>query len=214
MAEPEPTVDEGPDEEEERFQRLYGRWLAPDPQQVVELFGGAPFRWWIAGGWAVEAGGGRRRRHDDTDVAVLLQEVDLVREWLSDYHLWEAHSGTLRPLVPDDELRPGPEQLWVRRDATQPWLLDLVLTPTDAERWLYKRDHRVSMPLAEIGVVAGGATFLRPCLILLYKARLLRPKDEADFRSLLPCLPAADVAWLDEALALVAPEHPWRDALA
>ena len=50
-------------EEEERFQSLYGRWEAPSPADVRARLEGAPFRWWIAGGWAVEGLGGRRRRH-------------------------------------------------------------------------------------------------------------------------------------------------------
>jgi hypothetical protein len=174
----------------------------------------APFRWWIAGGWAVEAAGGRRRRHEDTDLAVLRDEVELVRERFSDYHLWEANSGTLRPLVPGDELREGPEQLWVRRDATEPWVLDVVLTPTDGDEWLYKRDHRIRRPLSEIGLDVDGIPYLRPSIVLLYKARLQRPKDEADFVSLLPHLDGDERAWLDDALALVAPEHPWRRALS
>ena len=136
-----------------------------------------------------------------------------MQEWFAEYHLWEAMSGTLRPLVPGDALREGPEQLWVRRDATEPWVLDLVLTPTDGVDWLYKRDHRVRRPVDEIGITVDGVRYLRPSIILLYKARLQRPKDDADFESLLPALPGDDVAWLDEALALVAPEHPWREAL-
>jgi len=199
-------------EEEQRFQGLYGRWEAPSPADVRARLEGAPFRWWIAGGWAVEGLGGRRRRHDDTDVAVLRDDADAVREWFADYHLWEAHSGTLRPLVPGDALREGPEQLWVRRDATEPWVLDLVLTPTDDGDWLYKRDHRVRRPVSEIGVPVNGVNYLRPSIVLLYKARLQRPKDEEDFRSLRPLMAEEDVAWLDDALALVAPEHPWREA--
>jgi len=200
-------------QEEERFQALYGRWEAPSPAEVRGLLAGAPFPWWVAGGWAVEGAGGRRRTHSDTDVAVLRDDVDAVREWFSGYHLWEAHSGTLRPLVPGDELREGPEQLWVRRAATQPWVLDLVLTPTENGEWLYKRDHRVRRPVGEIGITVDGVHYLRPSIILLYKARLKRAKDDADFASLRPVLPEDDVAWLDEALALVAPEHPWREAL-
>lgn len=209
-------VDERSDaerEDEERFHRLYGPWVAPSPAEVARLLEGAPFRWWIAGGWAVEALGGRRRHHDDTDVAVIRDDVAAVREWFAEYHLWEVDSGMLRPLVPGDALRDRPEQVWIRRDSTQPWVLDLALTPTDGDDWLYKRDHRVRRPLDEVGVEVEGVAYLRPSIVLLYKARLQRPKDAADFASLRPGLPDDDVKWLDDALALVAPEHPWREAL-
>jgi len=71
----------------------------------------------------------------------------------------------------------------------------------------------VRRPVDEIGVIVDGVPYLRPSIVLLYKARLQRAKDEADFRSLQPVLPEDDALWLDEALALVAPEHPWRAAL-
>jgi hypothetical protein len=180
---------------------------------VAAFFGDASFPWWIAGGWALEAAGGRRRRHEDLDVAVLRRDVEAVRERFADFHLWEAHSGTLRPLGPGDELSGHVEQLWVRRDADNPWIADLLLTPTDGETWLYKRDHRVRLPLAEVGFKRDGIRYLRPGIALLYKARLARPKDDEDFVALRPSLPAGDARFLDDALATVNPEHPWRRGL-
>src|SRR6184192_374224 len=48
---------------EDAFQRLYGRWEPLTPPEVASVFEGAPFRWWIAGGWAAEASGAPRRPH-------------------------------------------------------------------------------------------------------------------------------------------------------
>ena len=77
-----------------------------------------------------------------------------VRDWLADHHLWEAHRGALRPLRPGAALAPGPQQLWVRRNATSPWVVDLLLTPTDGETWVFKRNDRIRLPLESLGWVA------------------------------------------------------------
>ena len=38
----------------EDFQRIYGPIQALSPTEAASLFDGAPFRWWVAGGWSVE----------------------------------------------------------------------------------------------------------------------------------------------------------------
>lgn len=128
------------DLDEAAFQALYGRWDPPPPAQVAGLLAGSGVRWWIAGGRDARAGA-PARQHDDTDIAVRLSDLDGLRSHLSGWHLWEASSGTLRPLLPGDTLAPGCEQLWARRDAQHPWQLDLLLDRSDAE-WVSKRDAR------------------------------------------------------------------------
>lgn len=199
--------------DEAEFQALYGRWQPLVPAQVRDLFAGAPFRWWLAGGWALELGGAASRRHDDIDVAVAFDDLAPLREWLCDFHLWEAHGGALRPLLPGEELRPEREQLWVRRDASQPWLADVVLTPVRDGRWIFKKDGRITRPLDEALQARDGIPHLRPEIAILHKAHLAREKDEADFASLLPVLDGSGRHWLADALALYLPGHPWRDRL-
>lgn len=200
---------------EAEFERLYGRWEPLAPQDVASLFEGAPFRWWIAGGWAAEASGAPRRPHGDTDVVVLYEDLAAVRSWLSDFHLWEweAHAGSLRPLLAGDELLAGRQGLWIRRDAESPWVCDLLLTRSQDGRWLYKREPQVSLPLSEIGQTSGGVPYLRAPVVLLHKAKALRDKDQSDFEGMLPRLTDDERAWLDHALAIAHPDHPWRARL-
>ena len=72
------------------------------------------------------------------------RDLDALRSWLSDFHLWDTHEGCLRHLTPDAVVPDDHEQLWLRRDGFSPWLMDLMLTPVEGDVWLYKRDHRVS----------------------------------------------------------------------
>jgi Aminoglycoside-2''-adenylyltransferase len=81
------------------IERLYGAWARLSPSDAFALLRDAPFRWWVAGGWAIEAVTQTNRDHWDTDVVVLRRDLELVREWFSGFHLWEVHEGTMRPLI-------------------------------------------------------------------------------------------------------------------
>jgi hypothetical protein len=166
------------DLDEQAFQSLYGRWDPLEPGQVAGLFSGLSVRWWIAGGRAARAGA-PARHHEDIDVAVRLDDLDKLRQQLSAWDLWEAHSGTLRPLLPGDTFTQGRDQLWARRDAQHPWQLDLLLDRSAGE-WVFKHDARVRVPWSDALHTVNGVPYLRPELALLHKARLDRPKDRAD----------------------------------
>ena len=200
--------------EDAEFHRLFGPWQSWAPAEVAARFAGAPFRWWIVGGWSLDAGPEPRREHEDTDVAVLADDLTLVREWLHDFHLWETRNATLRPLMPGLPMTLDCEQLWVRRDAMSPWVMDLLMTPTVAGQWVYKRDHRMRLPFDDVVETSpDGVPYQRPEITLLFKAHLARAKDEDDFAAVLPSLAPRARTWLRAALELSEPGHPWIERL-
>jgi hypothetical protein len=191
------------------FRRRYGSWDPFSPARVRDLLAGAPFVWWIAGGWSLELDERPVRRHEDVDVVVLRRDLDAVRERLAGWHLWEAHQG-LRPLMPGEEPREDREQWWVRRDAWSPWVMDVLLTPTDEDDWLFKKDHRVRRPLdSMVRLGADGVPYQAPEVTLLYKAFLERGKDVADLERTWPRLDAEARRWLREALEVSRPQCEW-----
>ena len=196
---------------EAEFQRVYGPADPMSPAEARDLFDGAPFPWWVVGGWSVELGGGVPRPHSDLEVSVARRDLAEVRRWLHPRHVWDVHGGTLRHLAPDDPEPPEDhEQRWVRRDGFSPWVLDLLVTPVEGDDWLYKRDHRVRRPLAEVvRRTADGIPYQRPEMALLFKTTQLREKDLADLEGVLPRLDASSVAWLRGAIDTAHPGHPW-----
>jgi hypothetical protein len=194
------------DLDEEAFQLLYGRWDPLEPEQVVDVLPPSSVRWWIAGGRAARAGA-PARHHDDTDVAVRADDLGELRKALSDWHLWEAKSGTLRPLLPGTALTEGCEQLWARRDAQQPWQLDLLLDPSGNE-WVFKHDARAHMPWQLALHTVNGIPHLRPEVALLHKAHLDRPKDRADLAA--AQLDPDGRAWLVQMLEMLG-HHSWAE---
>ena len=106
-------------------------------------------------------------------------------------------------------------QVWVRRSAVDPWVIDLPITPDRDGLWTNKRDPDHVAPLEEVTwVAADGIRYLRPEITLLYKAVLHRPKDDRDLAVTWPLLDAGARDWLREAVARLYPEHPWLAGLS
>ena len=101
-------------------------------------------------------------------------------------------------------------QVWVRRSASDPWIIDLPITPDRDGLWTSKRDPDHVAPLEDVTwVAADGIRYLRPAIALLYKAALHRPKDDRDLAVTWPLLGAGEQAWLREAVGRLYPDHPW-----
>jgi hypothetical protein len=201
---------------DDEFHTVYGPSAALTPAEARDLFSGAPFPWWVIGGWSVELAGGTPREHEDLEVSVLRRDVAAVRSWLHPLHVWDNHGGQLFWLAPDVPEPPEDhEQWWVRQDASSPWILDVLMTPSEGDDWLYKKDRRVRRPLCEVvRWTQDGVPYQRPEIGLLFKARIMREKDRADFAGVVGALTTEDRDWLRAALVLTHPGHEWISALA
>jgi len=202
-------------EEDRDFHRWFGAWDPLTPPQAADRLAGLAARWWIVGGWAVDAFSGIPRDHEDIDVAFFRADLPIVLARLSpDLCLWSNLNGTLRPLRKAEDLLDGARQLWVRRDGDSPWLMDLAMTPHDGDTWISPRDERIRRPFDDATFVAGdGIRYLRPELVLFMKARFARASGERDFATILPMLEPERRDWLREAIALLYPGHRWLDRL-
>ena len=196
--------------------RLYGPWTGRTPDDASALLEGYSGRWWIAGGWAIDAFTGTLRRHGDLDIGIprgsLKHFVDFVSPRLD---VWAA-SGSLTPIFSGEnfDLPPGCGNVWLRAGGASPWEYDVFLEHVHGETWAYKRDPHLTRPLHECLWNKDGITFLRPEVQLLLKAKHRRDKDLFDLERCLPLLDAENRWWLADALAMEAPDHPWLAALS
>ena len=183
---------------------------------MVELLRGYPGRWWIAGGWAIQAFTDVARPHGDIDPSVPRSDADLLcRHLLGRLDVWAADEGTLRPLVGDDAVVPCTcSNLWLRAGGSEPWEFDVILMDGTDEQWTYKRDARVTLPFCDVLWRRDGTDYLRPELQLLHKAPGLRRKDQLDFDACLPLLAESARSWLKTALETAHPGHRWIEALS
>jgi len=205
------------EDEDREFERLWGPWDALSPADAASLFEGFPRHWWISGGWAIDAFTGRERPHKDVDVTIFRRDLTPLREhFRGRYDLWAAGSGMLRPL---DDGRPRlpswSGQVWVREHALASWILDILINPGSAGRWIFKRERTTIGTLDDATWISSdGLRYLRPELVLAHKARLARPADDDDLAAALPLLDGPARRWLADYVARESPTHPWRQLLA
>ena len=180
--------------------------------------------WFISGGWAIDLHVGRiTRAHHDVDVEVLRQDQLRLQETLAGWRLDKIiphpqglmNQGTLAPWAPGERLELPVHQVDVRRTGDEAVAFQLMLGESSGDRWIYRRNPAVTHPLASLGFHSlWGLPYLAPEIVLLFKAKLMRPHDRADFVAALPAMSADARAWLRDALVRCHPGHEWIDALA
>jgi hypothetical protein len=215
VREPLPLSDEER-AENEYWEHLYCAWDPFDLDAGRAFFEGFDRPWWLVGGWALEAFTGAPREHEDLDVSMLACDVPRFREFIGDrWHLWTITNGALLPLNHRWPDLPEPDcQVWVRRDAASPWLIDIPLTPDVEGRWQNKKLREQVLDLEDVTWVgADGVRALNPEIVLMFKARLDRLKDRRDRDRALPLLNDDQRAWLRESIERLFPDHPWLELL-
>ncbi|GAA0613327.1 hypothetical protein HPO96_26875 [Kribbella sandramycini] len=208
--------EDGLDAEELEFQRRYGPWKRSTPTDALAMLRGYGGEWWLAGGWALEAFTGVRRPHGDVDLSLWRRDIEMLRLHLKDrYHLWSQDSGQLRPLTDEAPEQPATsEQIWLRKHALAPWEFDVIINPERNGRWVFRRDRELDFALADITWLApDGVRYLNPELVLAYKAKAARAKDEHDLRTTLPFLSDQQRTWLAKMVEHLHPGHPWLERL-
>ncbi len=187
-----------------------------EPRGIQSLLSSAPFRWWIAGGWALDLfSGAPSRPHFDIDVAIARRDQELAQRHLQGWDFRYAEPGTSNPVVfksweVGQFLGFEIHGSWARETSESPWRFEFLLHEIEQEVWSFRYCLDVHHPMKDIG----GRTldripYLQPEIALLYKAARLRQVDEQDFRRVLPLLTAQQRAQLAQDILQFSPEHPW-----
>lgn len=174
-------------------------WNPLTPEEVMGLFVGASFQWWIAGGYAIElAVGYPFREHEDIDILVLRRDLSEVRAFLGHWDCWVADPpGTLRPWQVGEHLPITAHDIWCRKSHDDDWRFQLMADESSGERWQSRRDSRISLPINQVGIqTSSGIPYLLPEIQLFYKAKSSRSKDLLDLRTALPKLSSPARTWL------------------
>jgi hypothetical protein len=187
------------------------RWQPLSIAQCGALFGGLRIAWWIAGGWAIDLFLGRQTRtHNDVDISILRRDVAALGGLLDRFELFIAHDGAFSawhggPLASEHH------QFWARRRGQTTWAFEILVEECRGEVWHYRRDPRITRPLAEFGrTTTDGVPYIAPELALLYKARWLDvDRNARDFEGAAPALAPRARSWLANSLSLTHPDHPW-----
>ncbi|MFC8528874.1 hypothetical protein [Nocardia sp. NPDC057227] len=185
-------------------------WRAWTPAEVAARLSGTPPCWYVAAGWALDLFvGGLGREHSDLEIGVPRERFGEIVGALPGYE-WD--------VVGDGQVRAFPDaadnhhQTWLRDPATGRYHLDVFREPHDGDRWVCRRDGSITLPYDELILrTVDGIPYVIPEVVLLFKAKSRRAKDEADFLRALPALNEARRTRLSDWLSRVHPGHPWVD---
>jgi hypothetical protein len=101
-------------------------------------------------------------------------------------------------------------QTWLFDLGPLVYRLDVFREPHDGDTWICRRDADTRLPYARVfETTPAGVPYLRPEIMLLFKAKQPRPKDVADLTVTLPALDDGRRRWLADALDQVHPGHAW-----
>lgn len=195
---------------------LDARWAdAWKPEQVAARLVGASSTWCIAAGWALDLFRGRQsRHHGDLEIAVPAAGFSEIRGYFPEYVFDGVGSGRIWAGA-GAEVLAATHQTWLRDPASGQFLFDVFREPHEGRTWICRRDDSIRLPYDEIiERTADGIPYLVPELVLLFKAKAARPKDQVDFEEVLPLLGRARRDALRGWLLRVHPGHPWLVNLA
>ena len=210
-------------------------WQAWHPHELAQRLQGLSQPWCVVGGWALDLWHGQLTRpHEDLEFTVLRRDLPVFCQRMRDLGLalYTAHSGVLTLLAhgaQDEQGRQGHgavgelpasgvAQIWCWDAAANCWRVDMMIEEGTPSTWVYKRSPGLTRPRHEAvwhGALGDGPRFphLSPSAVLLFKAKQLREKDQADFERAWPRLPQAERLWLREQLVRLHPGHAWLQAL-
>ncbi|MGW1143521.1 nucleotidyltransferase domain-containing protein [Streptomyces sp. NPDC002454] len=204
-------IELSPDETE----ALHARWSSCwTPDEVARRLAGISTPWYVAAGWALDLFRGRQTRaHGDIEIAVPAAHFAEVRRRFPEHVFDAVGSGRIWEDATPEELA-AVHQTWLRDPATGNYLLDVFREPHEGDTWICRRDEGIRFPYGDIVQrTREGIPYLAPELVLLFKAKHTRPKDQTDFETTVPHLTPARRETLAGMLGRLHPGHPWIAAL-
>jgi len=187
-------------------------WEPWAPEEVASRLSETRARWYVVAGWALDLFVGRQTRpHDDIEIGVPAKSFPEIREALAEYDFDVVDSGRRWPLASDAFA--STFQTWLRDSKTGVYHLDVFRDPHNGSEWICRRDERIRLPYEELICYSGkGIPYMSPEVVLLFKAKGPREKDQMDFEGVLPLLSPQQIDWLRVNLELVHPGHVWANA--
>src|SRR6266508_340243 len=190
---------------------------------VCHFLSDFPGRWWLGGGWAIDAWLGRQtREHEDIEICVVRADQPAIYACCHDWQYFTPVDNEWAP-IPTGTLLVAPQSMLQlqRTPATTITIPDLpptfefLLNDTTNGEWIQHDEPEVRLPLNSIyGDTPLGIPAAISELVLLHKAWTVeRAKDDHDFQQIHKQLRAGQRAWLTNHIVRTRPQHRWLPIL-
>jgi Aminoglycoside-2''-adenylyltransferase len=186
-------------------------WDGWTPAEAARRLRGVDVPWRVSAGWAIDLFlGGPRRQHEDLEIAVPADRFGEVAAALSELAFHVVTRGVAESVETGTELMKTVHQTWGLDRPANVWRIDVFREPHDGDEWLSRRDESIRLPYDElIEHTPDGIPYERPEVVLLFKAKHSRVKDEADLAAVLPRLGPQRRRLLASWIEQVHPGHFW-----
>jgi hypothetical protein len=169
--------------------------------------------WFFAGGWAIDLYLGKEtRHHQDIEISIFRKDQLELKSFLKDCELKKVRRGEFLPW--QDEFLELPIHEIHALDNSMGQKLEILFNETKGDYWLFRRDLTTTYPICSVYSVSEmGYRYLNPEIVLLYKAKNTREKDNQDFLAVKDNLDKNKKKWLQKAICSQYPEHEWLKLL-
>lgn len=183
---------------------------------ALSLMHGFQLPWCVAGGWALDLFLGHPTRpHADVEIAIFRDDQGAIKAHLAGWQFFKMVGGKRRYWTNDEPPLALPvHEIHAESAGHPPRGLEVLLNERKGKHWVFRRKKSVRRRMEHVIVkTAHGVPILAPEIVLLYKAKDPREKDEADFEAARGALGGERREWLRLALEDAHPEHAWLKQL-
>ncbi|GAB3942639.1 hypothetical protein GCM10028805_07480 [Spirosoma harenae] len=185
-----------------------------EPQRINELFANYTGIWAIAGGWAIDLFlNATTRYHKDIEIVIARNEQQKLRDYLPDWTFRYALEGLLLTWNKSHHLVLPIHEIY----ATAPdgkMQIEILLNEFVYDHWVFRRNPEITYPSAQLITLSRQQIpILAPEIVLLYKAKIDKIKDQADLLNTVPHLAPTALDWLKNAIQSTHPNHDWLTLL-
>jgi len=185
------------------------------PLQVLTIMRDFKPSWFVAGGWAIDLFLEKETRlHQDIEIAIFRKDQTALHDYFDGWLLQEVVNGELVVWHWDEWLTLPIHEVHCYNETAQPPQIEILLNESNETEWLYRRNEKIRRSVVKIQLESNtGVKFLCPEIVLLYKSKNPRAKDERDFQAVVKRLDAERKEWLKDAIKVSNSEHHWLQSL-
>jgi hypothetical protein len=163
-------------------------------------------QWYMIGGWAIDIHlGYQNRAHEDFEFSIDRQNQEILFQYLNSQEIEMDYIIPGNEITEEYEIKswqgewldPPIHQLRSKNHEPE---FDVMLSPHDDNNWLFRRDPQIKraidLAILTRNINSKTIQYLGPEIMLLFKAKYKRNKDQVDFEAILPLLSPDQLVWL------------------